>query len=117
MHVRSSALPALSAAAAAAWLIAQLWGSSWLAALVALFLLFGPGLVALPRREQSARLHLVLGLAAAGGIFGAVLVYLLTTEGGGTSGLGIMLVLAALLMLPVPLLYALTFPTEPGDAP
>ncbi len=117
MRIRIRPLPALSAAAALAWLIAQLGDLPWLAWFVTVFVLFGSGLVALARRRQPQRSRLVLGLATGAVVAGAVLAFLLLTEGGDTHGLVLMLALATILILPIPLLYALTFPAEPGDPP
>lgn len=117
MRTRIPALPILSAAAALAWLVAQLGDLPWLAWFVTVSVLFGSGLVALARRRQPARSRLVLGLATGAVIEGVVLAFLLVTDGGGTHGLAVMLALSTLLLLPIPLLYALTFPAEPGDAP
>ncbi len=91
---------------------AEIVGLPWLAAGVAAAVLAGGGSLALARRSRRSRLGLAAGLVLLGAcVMGALGLALKHPD--SPMGLPAMLLTAAAFLLPVPLLYALTFPGEP----
>ncbi len=102
----------IAASLAAAWLAAEITGASWLAAAVTVCTFAGAGLLVLGRRPRPQRRALAAGLILLGVWLAGALAMALTHP-HSPMGLPAMLLAAAMLLVPVPLLYALTFPEEP----